>query len=94
MQDLSLEKINALEVALGQATTVQEIKKIIDAALAIELFIKQQKESREKEQGIAETILRSWRKLGEMLQAAKAAGQIGRGFHFHQSNVPDEIGGV
>jgi hypothetical protein len=76
MQDLALEKINALEVALSQATTVQEIKKVIDAALAIELFIKQQKESREKEQEIVETILRSWRKLGEVLQAAKTAGQL------------------
>jgi hypothetical protein len=25
-----------------------------------------------------------------MLAAAKAAGQIGRGFHFHKSNVPGE----
>jgi hypothetical protein len=90
MQDLSLEKIDAVRLALDKATTIQEVKKVLDAALAIEVFIKHQKGTREAEQRAIEAILRSWFKLGEMLQAAKATGQFGKGYQFHQSNIPKE----
>jgi hypothetical protein len=91
MQDLAVETIDVVRIAIEQTTTVQEIKRIIDAAHGYDAFIqKAKKDDKEASLKAAEIILRSERKLGEMLQAAKAAGQIGRGFHFHQSNVPDE----
>lgn len=76
MQDLSLAKIDAVCAAIEAATTVQEIKGTLDAAAACQIYIQQAKIGKEAELKITEYIIRAERKLGEMLQAAKAAGQI------------------
>jgi hypothetical protein len=87
MQDLSIEKIDAVRVAIEEAATVQEIKHTLDTAAACQVYIQQAKKGKEAELQIAEYILRAERKLGEMLQAAKAVGQIGRGKPFQKHNV-------
>jgi hypothetical protein len=79
MQDLSLAKLDEVLLAIEAATTVQEIKSTIDAAIAIGVYTKQAKLGKDIELRAAEYILRAERKLGEMLTAAKAAGQIGHG---------------
>jgi hypothetical protein len=76
MSDLSLDKIDELRVAIEQATTVSELKNILDTAAAFQVFLQKQKRGKDAELKIAEYILRAERKLGQMLQAAKAAGQI------------------
>jgi len=76
MQDLSIEKIDALRAAIEAATTVQELKSILDVASGYQVYIKQARKNREAELKIAEYMIRTERKLGELLLAAKAIGQI------------------
>jgi hypothetical protein len=76
MEDLSLEKIEAVLVAIEQAATVQEIKGVIDAGIGYAVYAKQAKLGKESEEKIKDYISLAERKLGEMLQAAKAAGRI------------------
>ena len=79
MQDQSLAKLDEVLLAIEAATTVQEIKSTIDAAIAIGVYTKQAKMGKDIELKASEYILRAERKLGEMLAAAKATGQIGHG---------------
>jgi len=79
MQDLSLEKLDAIRVAIEQAATVQQIKHTLDTAVAAQVYIQQAKKGKELELKIAEYVIRAERKLGEILHAAKAAGDILRG---------------
>ena len=95
MQDQSLAKLDEVLLAIEAATTVQEIKSTIDAAIAIGVYTKQAKLGRDIELKASEYILRAERKLGEMLAAAKAAGQISRGNktgnnQYESGNVPKE----
>jgi hypothetical protein len=87
MQDLSLEKIEAVLAAIKAATTVQEIKKIHDMAEAAKVYVQQQKIGKEAELQMSEYIIRAERKLGEVLQKAKADGQFGEGKPFHTHTV-------
>ena len=90
MQDLSLAKLDEVLSAIEAATTVQEIKSTIDAAIAIGVYTKQAKIGKDIERKASEYMLRAELKLGEMLGAAKAAGQIGKGQPFQKRNVPNE----
>jgi hypothetical protein len=76
MTEDSLAKIDAVRFALEQAATVQEIKHVIDLTKAAETYARQTKAGNEIQLKVAEYIVRAERKLGEILQAAKAAGQI------------------
>src|SRR6516162_6437306 len=76
MSDLSLAKIDAVRLAIEEAVTVQEIKQTLDAANAVQVYAQQAKVGKDIELRAAEYVLRAERKLGELLQAAKAAGQI------------------
>jgi hypothetical protein len=76
MQDLSLAKLDEVLRAIEAATTVQDIKGTLDMAKAAEVYAKQAKLGQDIELKAAEYIVRAERKLGEMLVAAKAAGQI------------------
>lgn len=66
--------------ALAQAQTIQQTKKIMDAAHAAEIYAKRQKLG-EEAMGIAASIkVEALRKLGEMLKATpRAKGEILRG---------------
>lgn len=76
MQELSLVRIEEVVSALEAATTVQEVKNHIDAAKAAEVYAKQAKVGKELELKVFQYLKNAERKLGEMLAAAKAAGQI------------------
>jgi DNA-binding NarL/FixJ family response regulator len=76
MENLSLSKIEAVRFALEAAITVQEVKEIRDATVAMHLYAEQQRVGQDIQQKIAEYVVRAERKLGEILKAAKAAGQI------------------
>jgi hypothetical protein len=94
MKDLSIETIDAARVAIEQATTVQEAKDIFDMALTAQAHLKRTKKGgKELELKIAEVSMRALRRLGEILLAAKAAGQIRRGGtgsnQYKKANVPD-----
>jgi hypothetical protein len=90
MQDLSLSTIDEILLAIEAATTAQEIKEHIDIAKAAEVYAKQAKAGIDMELRASEYIVRAERKLGKVLQDAKAAGQIGRGGAFNKVNVPEE----
>jgi hypothetical protein len=75
MED-SLVRIDAVRLALEQAVTVQEVKNVIDTVKAAETYARQTKAGKAIELKVSEYIVRAERKLGEMLRAAKAAGQI------------------
>lgn len=75
MED-SLVRIDAVRLALEKAATVQEIKHVIDMVKAAETYARQTKVGKEIQTNVAEYIVRAERKLGEILRAAKAAGQI------------------
>jgi len=87
MSDLSLEKLDAVCAAIETATTVQEIKHTLDLANAAAIYAQQAKVGKEIELKAAEYVVRAERKLGELLQAAKAAGQIGEGKPFQKHTV-------
>jgi hypothetical protein len=75
MQD-SLVKLDAVRLALEKARTVQEVKNVRDMARAAEVYAQQQKAGKDIQLQMSEYILRAERKLGELLKAAKANGQI------------------
>jgi hypothetical protein len=79
MQELSLVRIEEVVAALESATTVQEIKNHIDTAKAAEVYAKQAKLGEDLKLKVFQYVKKAERKLGEMLAAAKAAGQITRG---------------
>jgi len=91
MQDLSLEKLDAVRLAIEQAATVQEIKSTLDMAHAAEVYAKQARLGKDIQEKARQYIDRAERKLGEMLAQAKATGQI---THDHGNRykkvVPDE----
>jgi hypothetical protein len=70
---------------------VQEIKSTIDAAIAIGVYTKQAKLGKNVELKAVEYIVRAEIKLGEMLAAAKAAGQITHDHgNQHKRVIPNE----
>jgi hypothetical protein len=73
---VSLIKLNAVHQAIQEATSVQDVKGTIDMLAAIKVYAQQKKEGQEIQFKIAEYIIKAECRLGEMLQAAKAAGQI------------------
>jgi hypothetical protein len=76
MQTSYLSEIEAVRFAIEAASTVQEIKETLDAATAAKVYAEQAKLGKDIQLQIAEYIVRAERKLGEILQAAKVAGQI------------------
>jgi hypothetical protein len=93
VEDLSLSKLDEVLKAIDAATTVQEIKGTLDMAKAAEVYAKQAKLGKDIELKAAEYIVRAERKLGEMLKAAKAAGQITKAHNPKKKpkhDVPDE----
>ena len=89
MEDLSLEKLDAVRLAIEHAATVQEIKSTLDTAHAAEVYAKQARLGKDIQDKAWQYINRAERKLGEMLQAAKAAGQISKTNTLHRDHVPD-----
>lgn len=75
-QDLSLAMIDAVRVALEKATSFQEVKDVHDKAAAAETYAKQAKLGKEIEYKMAKYISLAEQRLGEMLEAGKAAGQL------------------
>jgi hypothetical protein len=91
MENSSLAKLDVVYKAIQTATTFQEVKDTLDMLAAAKVYAQQHKVGEEIQLNVAEYILRAERKLGQMVNAAKKAGQLGRGYQFHKnSNVPDE----
>ena len=93
MQDLSLEKLDGVRMAIEAATSAQEIQGAICAAKAAEVYARQAKLGKDIQSTWAEYVVRAERKLGEMLIDAKAAGQITHAHdprHKPKPVVPDE----
>jgi len=55
---------------------VQDIKQILDTAAAFQVYLRQQRKANTEQLKIAEYFLRAERRLGEIIKAAKAIGQI------------------
>jgi hypothetical protein len=91
VEDLSLEKLDEVRLAIATSTTVQEIKGAIDWIRTLKSHVERtQKDNKDTKLRVIEYEVRSERKLGEMLIAAKANGQI---THAHKGKnlvVPDE----
>jgi hypothetical protein len=77
MNEFSIEKYNAVLSAIVQAETVQEIKAIHDEASGWQAYFqKTKKAGQEIQLKIMECLLRTERKLGEMLQTAQETGVL------------------
>lgn len=75
MTTATLVKFNAAKNALAQARSVDEVKQVRDKAAALRLYARQQYESRQMQNDIAEIKLRAERRLGELLaEREKAKG--------------------
>jgi hypothetical protein len=57
MQDLSIEKIDAVRAAIEQAATVQEIKHALNVASAAQVYAQQSKAGKEVELRVSEYVL-------------------------------------
>ena len=90
MQDISLARIDAVHAAIDAAMTFQELKSNLDWLAAADAYARQSKESKETQLQIIEYMLYAERKLGEMIAAAKATGQITHVHNRPKSVVPDE----
>jgi N6-adenosine-specific RNA methylase IME4 len=67
--DLVLVKLDAARTALAEAKTIQETKKILDVAIAAEVYAKRQKLGKEAESYATSIIFEALRQLGERLKA-------------------------
>jgi hypothetical protein len=76
MEDLPLARLDGIKRAIQTATTVQEIKGNLDVLAAAKVYSQQQRATRDVQLKVAEYIVRAERRLGEILEAAKKAGQI------------------
>jgi ParB family chromosome partitioning protein len=77
--DLVLAKIDAARLAIAEANTLQEANALVAMADAAKVYAERTKASAAVQQYAAEIGIRAERRLGEILAAAKAAGQITRG---------------
>lgn len=78
--DAVVMTMHRARLALAEAKTIQETKRIVDAAAAAEIYARRQKLGEEAEDLAASIKVEALRKLGEMLQAiprAKGARAIG-----------------
>lgn len=74
----ALIKFEAAKRALAEARTIDEVKQIRDKAEALRLYVKQQGDSLEMQNDIAEIKLRAERRAGELLaEMEKAKGNAG-----------------
>jgi hypothetical protein len=71
----SLVKFEAARRALAEAKTIDEVKDIRDKAEALRLYVKQQGESLEMQNDIAEIKLRAERRAGKLLAEMAENGQ-------------------
>ena len=90
MEDLYLAKIDEVRLAIESASTVQEVKTAIDACEAVKVYAQRTKMNSEVRMLLAENIVRAERKLGQMLAAAKAVGQIGT-YHGNRHQEKKEV---
>ena len=69
--DIVLQKLNDARNALAEARTIQDTKKVLDAAIAQEIFWKRQKMSEELVAQATEFKVEALRQLGVMLKATE-----------------------
>jgi ParB family chromosome partitioning protein len=74
--DLVLAKIDAARLAIAEANTLQEANAIVAMADAAKVYAERTKASAAVQKYAAEIGIRAERRLGEILAAAKEAGQI------------------
>jgi hypothetical protein len=77
--DSVLVRLDEAQRALAEATSIQEVKQIVDVAEAVRIYLKRAKQS--KQTIYAATTLRIWaeRRLGEKLIEAKKKGELDEG---------------
>ena len=79
--DIVLQKLNDARNALAEARTIQDTKKVLDAAIAQEIFWKRQKMSEELVAQATEFKVEALRQLGVMLkETPRNKGASGRFF--------------
>jgi phage N-6-adenine-methyltransferase len=74
-EERMLVQFNAARRALEAASSIDEIKRVRDQAEALRLYVKQQGESHEMQNDIAEIKLRAERRAGELLREMAETGQ-------------------
>ncbi len=82
-------------MALAEAVTISQTKKIVDVAAAAEIYAKRQHLSEEAEQMAATVKVEALRKLGEMLAAApknEGARGVGKGGVPNRHPTLDQLG--
>lgn len=78
--DLVIARLDAARLALSEARTIQDTKKILDVAAAAEIYAKRQKLSDENIAFANEVKIEALRQLGEFLkEAPKNTGNLRRG---------------
>lgn len=78
--DLVVARLDAARVALSEARTIQDTKKILDMAAAAEIYAKRQQLSEENIAFAIEVRIEALRQLGEFLKVApKNSGDLLRG---------------
>lgn len=77
--DSVLVRLDEAQRALAEATSIQEVKQIVDVAEAVRIYLKRANQS--KQTIYAATTLRIWaeRRLGEKLIEAKKKGELDEG---------------
>ena len=87
--DIVLQKLNDARNALAEARTIQDTKKVLDAAIAQEIFWKRQKMSEELVAQATEFKVEALRQLGTMLKATERnTGARGTGNNQYEVRLP------
>jgi len=95
MTQNALAKFDQAKRALAVARSFDEVKLVRDQAEALRLYVRQQGESLEMQNDMAEIKLRAERRAGALLAARdKNKGAQGVGVSFHDESAPtlDELG--
>lgn len=87
-QNIHLVQWDAMRFAIEQARSIDEVKQIRDKAQALLAYAKQQRESHELQNSIAEIKIRAERRAGELLRETERA--VPRGSNQFKEVLPDE----
>jgi hypothetical protein len=78
MNDLILTKLNGATKLLAEAKTLQQTKRVVDLAVAVQVYAKRQKLGEDAVRYATEIKFDALRKLGEMLKAGRENGSLAK----------------